>query len=157
MTQTNLQTMYRRPIRIDRTNNGGPVIQLDGEDDANEDGDEDEEYDEEEEEEDWVEDEFVCPITSCVMKTPVVASDGHSYELAAISRWLTRKHTSPFTGAKMASKRLVLNHTLRKVIRNAKAKQRASSAAVAASWSSPTRSSPSPFVPSSPAYSPTSP
>jgi hypothetical protein len=34
-------------------------------------------------------DAFVCPITHEAMEKPVVAADGHSYERAAITQWLT--------------------------------------------------------------------
>lgn len=45
-----------------------------------------------------VRDEFVCPITCEIMMEPVVASDGHSYENAAISKWMSVKDQSPRTG-----------------------------------------------------------
>ena len=62
--------------------------------------------------------EFYCPITSSPMSFPVVASDGHSYDFNAISRWLTTKLTSPVTGATLETPMLVPNHSLRKVIRD---------------------------------------
>eukprot|EP00479_Gromia_sphaerica_P010404 TRINITY_DN4770_c0_g1_i1.p1 TRINITY_DN4770_c0_g1~~TRINITY_DN4770_c0_g1_i1.p1 ORF type:complete len:118 (-),score=11.54 TRINITY_DN4770_c0_g1_i1:77-430(-) len=33
---------------------------------------------------------FICPITHEIMKTPVVLSDGHTYEATAIERWLSK-------------------------------------------------------------------
>ena len=40
---------------------------------------------------------FVCPITHMCMREPVVAADGHTYERAAIERWLRTSTTSPMT------------------------------------------------------------
>lgn len=145
MTQTNLQTGFQRPIRTaNAPRPRSPVVLEGGDDDDDEDDDEDDS-----DEEDWADADFLCPITQQPMKTPVVASDGHSYELAAISRWLVRNHTSPMTGARMISKRLLLNHTLRKVMRSARSRARPF---VPASPSNPPI-----FVPTSPSYSPTSP
>ena len=42
-----------------------------------------------------------CPITLEVMRDPVLASDGHSYERDAIERWLINHRTSPLTGRVM--------------------------------------------------------
>jgi hypothetical protein len=64
--------------------------------------------------------DFCCPVTKEVMKDPVVAADGHSYERCAIEAWLRRSRLSPATGAAMQAagrRRQVLpNHTLRRVI-----------------------------------------
>jgi hypothetical protein len=48
-----------------------------------------------------IRDEFLCPITYELFREPVVACDGHTYEKAAIEKWLTQKDTSPRTGEKM--------------------------------------------------------
>lgn len=48
-----------------------------------------------------IRDEFLCPITYELFREPVVACDGHTYEKAAIEKWLTNKDTSPRTGEKM--------------------------------------------------------
>lgn len=62
--------------------------------------------------------ELCCPITHDIMRDPVVAADGHSYERAAISCWLwTGKRTSPVTNLPMSSVVLVPNHSLRRVAR----------------------------------------
>ncbi|CAM6081727.1 unnamed protein product [Calypogeia fissa] len=42
--------------------------------------------------------EFVDCITQEVMQDPVITADGHSYERAAIERWLKTHDTSPITG-----------------------------------------------------------
>ena len=41
--------------------------------------------------------EHYCPITQEIMKDPVVASDGRSYERAAIEEWIRTNGISPFT------------------------------------------------------------
>jgi hypothetical protein len=42
-------------------------------------------------------DDLICPITLQVFCDPVVATDGRTYERAAIVRWITEHGTSPFT------------------------------------------------------------
>jgi hypothetical protein len=60
--------------------------------------------------------EYFCPITMELMRDPVIASDGHSYERSALQEWLrTHKH-SPKTGAPLADGRVVPNHMLRGLI-----------------------------------------
>ena len=41
--------------------------------------------------------DFRCPITTAVMRDPVVAADGHTYERQAIATWLATHNTSPLT------------------------------------------------------------
>ncbi len=48
----------------------------------------------------------ICPITHDVMKEPVVASDGHTYERTAIELWLKNNNTSPMTGLQLSNKQL---------------------------------------------------
>ena len=38
-----------------------------------------------------------CPITHELMRQPVMATDGFTYEFAAIQKWLNKKQTSPQT------------------------------------------------------------
>jgi len=60
--------------------------------------------------------EFICPITQEVMTNPVMAMDGHTYELAAIERWLLDKDTSPKTNDKLPSTVLIPNQAMRSQI-----------------------------------------
>ena len=46
---------------------------------------------------------FICSITQDVMTDPVVCSDGHSYERAAIECWLATHNTSPNTNLPLVS------------------------------------------------------
>ena len=59
---------------------------------------------------------MVCPITLEVFRDPVVAADGHSYERAALQRWLGTRVTSPVTGAPLATCSTMPNHSLRAAI-----------------------------------------
>mmetsp|Transcript_5474 Transcript_5474/g.9020 ORF Transcript_5474/g.9020 Transcript_5474/m.9020 type:complete len:558 (-) Transcript_5474:152-1825(-) len=45
-----------------------------------------------------------CPITLNLMVNPVVASDGITYERAALEEWLEKEKTSPLTGAPLEFK-----------------------------------------------------
>ena len=68
-------------------------------------------------------DEFVCPITHDVMEDPVVAADGHTYERAAIERWVAKKLMSPKTGGVLGSATIFPNHSIRSQIREWQEKQ----------------------------------
>ena len=59
--------------------------------------------------------EWICPITCAIMKDPVVAEDSFSYEREAIEKWFATSdtHSSPKTGATLASTNLVANSNLR--------------------------------------------
>ncbi len=41
--------------------------------------------------------EYLCPITQDIMKNPVIASDGYTYEKDEIEKWYTNHKTSPMT------------------------------------------------------------
>lgn len=52
------------------------------------------------------------------MRDPVVASDGFTYERAAICRWLSAgKQTSPMTNLPLAAKNLYPNHVMKSAIK----------------------------------------
>ena len=57
--------------------------------------------------------EYTCPITAEIMTDPVSTLDGFTYERTAITEWLRTNDTSPSTGAKLESKRLIPNITVR--------------------------------------------
>ena len=63
---------------------------------------------------------FRCPISQSLMRDPVTAADGHSYERANIEKWFYNRHdsslTSPFTGLRLPSRAVVPNIALRKAI-----------------------------------------
>ena len=65
-----------------------------------------------------VPDDYVCPITAEIMTDPVCTVDGFTYERTAISEWLRTNDTSPSTGAKLESKVLYPNLSLRSMICN---------------------------------------
>jgi len=58
----------------------------------------------------------ICPITQEIMEDPVVCSDGHSYERAAITQWLLSRDTSPATNTSLLHRNVVPNYALRNLI-----------------------------------------
>ena len=60
--------------------------------------------------------QFLCPITGELMEDPVTTADGHTFERAAIERWLQAHDTSPMTGATLAHTQLAPAIALRQLI-----------------------------------------
>ncbi|XP_071602386.1 WD repeat, SAM and U-box domain-containing protein 1 isoform X2 [Heliangelus exortis] len=64
-----------------------------------------------------VPDEFLCPITRELMKDPVIAADGYSYEREAMEHWIrTKRCSSPMTNLPLHSPMLTPNRTLKMAI-----------------------------------------
>lgn len=63
-----------------------------------------------------IEKSFECPITRLIIKRPVIAADGHTYDQGAIEEWFENKKTSPLTGEPMANTNLIPNHHLKSQI-----------------------------------------
>jgi hypothetical protein len=61
-------------------------------------------------------DEFVCAISQQLMVDPVTTGAGQTYEREAIATWLRTKKTDPLTGARLPSKKLIENVSLRQAI-----------------------------------------
>ncbi|XP_068435523.1 WD repeat, SAM and U-box domain-containing protein 1 isoform X3 [Clinocottus analis] len=62
-------------------------------------------------------DEFLCPITRELMREPVIAADGYSYEREAIDAWInTKNRSSPMTNLPLLTTLLTPNHTLKMAI-----------------------------------------
>jgi hypothetical protein len=61
-------------------------------------------------------DAFVCPISFELMEDPVMCSDGHTYERAAIQDWLRKNETSPKMNERLESAMLFPNHNLKAAI-----------------------------------------
>ncbi|KAG7354512.1 U-box domain containing protein [Nitzschia inconspicua] len=73
---------------------------------------------------DEVPEEFICPITLCVMKDPVMSKDGKNYDRAAILQWIAKGHQScPLTRQPLTLSSLVPNNSLRKSIQQWKEEQ----------------------------------
>ena len=51
-----------------------------------------------------------------LMTDPVIAADGHTYERAAMQKWLKEHNTSPVTGVALLHPKLVPNVIIRGVI-----------------------------------------
>eukprot|EP00736_Rhodelphis_marinus_P008436 Rmarinus@m.2704 len=60
--------------------------------------------------------QFMCPITREVMRDPVVAADGHTYERTAVERWFRRSLLSPLCGLRVPHTRLSPNANLATMI-----------------------------------------
>lgn len=60
--------------------------------------------------------QFRCPLTKKIMKDPVVASDGFTYERLAIEKWVAENDSSPVTQKPLTNKDLVPNMTMRAAI-----------------------------------------
>ncbi|NWW82005.1 WSDU1 protein, partial [Climacteris rufus] len=63
-----------------------------------------------------VPDEFLCPITRELMKDPVIAADGYSYEREAMENWISNRRSSPMTNLPLHSLMLTPNRTLKMAI-----------------------------------------
>ncbi|KAF7235241.1 WD repeat, SAM and U-box domain-containing protein 1 [Varanus komodoensis] len=62
-------------------------------------------------------DEFLCPITRELMKEPVIAADGYSYEKQAMENWIVKKrHSSPMTNLPLQKLVLIPNRSLKMAI-----------------------------------------
>ena len=59
---------------------------------------------------------FFCPLTLDLMRDPVSTEDGQTFEREPIEQWLALHDTSPVTGARLGSTRLVPNLALRQAI-----------------------------------------
>ncbi|KAG7359195.1 U-box domain containing protein [Nitzschia inconspicua] len=73
---------------------------------------------------DDVPEEFLCPLTLCVMKDPVVSKDGINYDRTAIVKWLAKGNQScPLTRQPMTLSSLAPDNRLRKCIQQWRANQ----------------------------------
>lgn len=62
-------------------------------------------------------DAFIYKILQEIMRDPLVAADGYTYEAVALRKWLeSSHHTSPMTNLKLEHYDLVPNHSLRTAI-----------------------------------------
>ncbi|CAM0912623.1 unnamed protein product [Alopecurus aequalis] len=60
---------------------------------------------------------FICPILQDVMREPLIAADGFTYEAEAIREWIdSGHHTSPMTNLELFHRDLLPNHALRSAI-----------------------------------------
>jgi hypothetical protein len=79
--------------------------------------DEEDLEDDDDEEEDDCPFSFLCPISLVMMRDPVMACDGHSYERESLLKWFeTKNQTSPVTNLPLPSEILIDNHTLKSAI-----------------------------------------
>jgi sacsin len=72
---------------------------------------------------------LTCPIMQSLMTDPVMCSDGHTYERAAIVRWFASgSSTSPVTNRQLSDRTLVPNHAVKSAIVALLERQRAAGA-----------------------------
>ena len=63
-------------------------------------------------------DDLQCPISQELMRDPVVAADGRTYERAQIAAWIVRgNNTSPMTNEQLAHTHLCSNDIARELVR----------------------------------------
>lgn len=60
--------------------------------------------------------EYFCPISHQLMKDPVQAADGHTYDRRSIESWFHTSNQSPITHKDMYSRKLTPNSSLRHLI-----------------------------------------
>lgn len=60
--------------------------------------------------------EFLCPITQELMRDPVIAADGYTYDRPAIVSWMQKELRSPLTNLELSSTQLTPNRTLKMMI-----------------------------------------
>ena len=66
-------------------------------------------------------DDYLCPITHDLLKDPVLAADGQTYEKKAIIEWFSKGHKkSPLTGQTLAHTNLQENYRLKSIIESFK-------------------------------------
>ncbi|XP_071788780.1 WD repeat, SAM and U-box domain-containing protein 1-like [Asterias amurensis] len=65
---------------------------------------------------DGIPDEYLCPITRELMKDPVIAADGYSYERSSIEAWVRGNKTSPMTNSPLVHANLTPNRSLKMII-----------------------------------------
>ncbi|XP_022084462.1 WD repeat, SAM and U-box domain-containing protein 1-like [Acanthaster planci] len=65
---------------------------------------------------DGIPDEYLCPITRELMRDPVIAADGFSYERSSIESWIRGNKTSPMTNSPLVHTNLTPNRSLKMII-----------------------------------------
>ena len=63
-------------------------------------------------------DPLTCPITYKPMLDPVVAADGFTYDKTAITKWFSKKNTSPLTGKPLLDQSLRPNRSVLQLVRH---------------------------------------
>lgn len=64
---------------------------------------------------------LTCPLTKEIMREPVIAADGYTYERHAIDAWLQHHNVSPVTGKHLTHKLLVDNTVIKSLIQQQRA------------------------------------
>lgn len=64
---------------------------------------------------DDIPDFLICPITREILRAPVLSSAGHTYELSAFTKWVSKNKTDPLTRENIELY-FIHNHTIRKAL-----------------------------------------
>jgi hypothetical protein len=60
--------------------------------------------------------DYLCPISKQLMVQPVMVETGHTYEAAAIHKWLDANDVCPVSGRKLSSKQTAPNYALKHLV-----------------------------------------
>ncbi len=62
--------------------------------------------------------DFICPISLCIMRNPVISIYGHSYEKSKIVKWVKKNYKCPLTSKPLYVFQLIPNISLKNIINN---------------------------------------
>jgi len=61
---------------------------------------------------------ITCCITKAILRDPVVAADGHTYEREAILNWFEHSNRSPMTNKELDTQELKPNHAIKSILQS---------------------------------------
>jgi len=61
---------------------------------------------------------ITCCITKTILRDPVVAADGHTYEREAILNWFEQSNRSPMTNQELENQELKPNHAIKSILQS---------------------------------------
>ena len=63
-----------------------------------------------------ISEDFECPISAEIIKSPVITPDGFTYEEEEIKNWIRKNGNEPITLKPLAENQLIKNHKLKSAI-----------------------------------------
>lgn len=63
-----------------------------------------------------VPEQFLCPITRCLMRNPVISPLGHTFERQAIRTWISSNHSDPISRTRLDPGQLAPNRAIAELI-----------------------------------------
>ena len=65
--------------------------------------------------------DYICPITMCIMSDPVMTCDGHTFERKDIEEWFKKGNKkNPMTNTPLKNRDLIPNISIRRMIQDFK-------------------------------------